>query len=56
MSQTIATSVPPDPRGLTWQKLILGDWSRVVRNHSLKRRPGSALADKPLGSFLTVRG
>lgn len=32
MSETIAHPAPPEARGLTWQKLILGDWTRVVRD------------------------
>ena len=32
MSQTIAAPAPPEARGLTWQKLILGDWTRFVRD------------------------
>jgi uncharacterized membrane protein YjdF len=29
---TLAPEAPAEPRGLTWQKLFLGDWSRVVRD------------------------
>ena len=32
MSETIAHPAPPEARGLTWQKVILGDWTRVVRD------------------------
>ena len=32
MSQTIASPVRVRARGLTWQKLILGDWTRFVRD------------------------
>lgn len=32
MSQTIASPAPTREPGLTWQKLILGDWTRVVRD------------------------
>src|SRR3954453_23544763 len=32
MSGTIAPVAPAEPRNLTWQKLILGDWSRWVRD------------------------
>ncbi len=32
MSQTIASPAPAREPGLTWQKLILGDWTRVVRD------------------------
>jgi hypothetical protein len=29
---TLAPEIPAEPRGLTWQKLFLGDWSRIVRD------------------------
>jgi hypothetical protein len=32
LSGTLAPAAQADPRGLTWQKLILGDWSRGVRD------------------------
>jgi hypothetical protein len=32
VSQTIASPAPVQARGLTWQKLILGDWTRFVRD------------------------
>jgi uncharacterized membrane protein YjdF len=32
MSQTMASPAPAEARGLTWQKLILGDWTRYVRD------------------------
>jgi hypothetical protein len=32
VSQTIASPAPTREPGLTWQKLILGDWTRVVRD------------------------
>lgn len=32
MSQTIAPPAPAGATGVTWQKLILGDWTRVVRD------------------------
>ena len=32
MSEAIAPSAPTQARGLTWQKVFLGDWSRVVRD------------------------
>ncbi len=32
MSQTFAAPTPAKAHGLTWQKLILGDWSRVIRD------------------------
>jgi hypothetical protein len=32
VSQTIASPAPVGAPGLTWQKLILGDWTRVVRD------------------------
>ena len=32
MTGTPAPEVPAEPRGLTWQKLILGDWTRIVRD------------------------
>jgi hypothetical protein len=55
----LATSVTDTATDLIWDTigaatsaLILVLWS--LGNHSLKRRPGVALANKPLGSFLTV--
>src|SRR4029079_18634658 len=32
MTGTLAPAAPVAPRHLTWQKLILGDWSRWVRD------------------------
>ena len=32
MTGTLAPEIPAEPRGLTWQKLFLGDWSRIVRD------------------------
>ena len=32
MTGTVAPEIPAEPRGLTWQKLFLGDWSRWVRD------------------------
>ena len=32
MSQTVASPAPKEASGLTWQKVILGDWTRVVRD------------------------
>jgi hypothetical protein len=32
MSEAIAPAAPEEARGWTWQKLALGDWSRVVRD------------------------
>jgi uncharacterized membrane protein YjdF len=32
LTGTLAPNVPAEPRGLTWQKLFLGDWSRIVRD------------------------
>ena len=32
MSEVIAPSAPTQARGLTWQKVFLGDWSTVVRD------------------------
>jgi hypothetical protein len=29
---TLTPDVPAEPRGVTWQKLLLGDWSRIVRD------------------------
>jgi hypothetical protein len=39
--------------GATGSAIILTLWS--LGGHSLKRRPGAALADKRFGSFLTLR-
>jgi hypothetical protein len=58
-SSNLATSVTDTATDLIWDTigaatsaLVLVLWS--LGNHSLKRRPGVALANKPLGSFLTV--
>ena len=32
MTGTLAPGVPAEPRGVTWQKLLLGDWSSIVRD------------------------
>ena len=32
MTGTMAPEVSAESRGLTWQKLLLGDWSRIVRD------------------------
>src|SRR4029450_7261569 len=32
MSETLAHPAPTRAHGLTWQKVILGDWSRVIRD------------------------
>jgi hypothetical protein len=32
MSDTIASPAPAERRGLTWQKLVLGDWPGIVRD------------------------
>lgn len=32
MTEAIASAAPVEARGLTWQKLFLGDWTRVVRD------------------------
>jgi uncharacterized membrane protein YjdF len=32
MSEAVAHPAPEGARGLTWQKLILGDWTRIVRD------------------------
>ena len=32
MTGTLAPEAPAETRGLTWQKLFLGDWSRIVRD------------------------
>ena len=32
MTQTIATPAPAARHGLTWQKVVLGDWTRLVRD------------------------
>jgi len=45
-----ATDLIADTLGAAGSALILVLWS--LGNHSLKRRPGAALANKPLGSFL----
>jgi uncharacterized membrane protein YjdF len=55
----LATSVTDTATDLIWDTIgaagsatILVLWS--IGNHSLTRRPGADLADKPFGSFLTV--
>jgi uncharacterized membrane protein YjdF len=55
----LATSVTDTATDLIWDTIgaagsatILVLWS--LGNHSLARRPGADLADKPFGSFLTV--
>ena len=55
----LATSVTDTATDLIWDTIgsagaatILVLWS--LGNHSLRRRPGADLADKPFGSFLTV--
>ena len=48
-----ATDLIWDTMGATGSALILTLWS--LGGHSLKRRPGAALANKPFGSFLTIR-
>jgi uncharacterized membrane protein YjdF len=55
----LATSVTDTATDLIWDTIgaagsatILVLWS--LGNHSLTRRPGADLADKPFGSFLTV--
>ena len=48
-----ATDLIWDTMGATGSAIILTLWS--LGGHSLKRRPGAALADKPFGSFLTLR-
>ena len=47
-----ATDLIWDTMGATASALILTLWS--LGGHSLKRRPGAALANKPFGSFLGV--
>jgi hypothetical protein len=32
MSQSVASSAPSERTGITWQKVILGDWTRLVRD------------------------
>jgi uncharacterized membrane protein YjdF len=32
VSESLASATPQEARGLTWQKVVLGDWSRVVRD------------------------
>jgi hypothetical protein len=49
-----ATDLIWDTMGATGSAIILVLWS--LGGHSLKRRPGAALAHKPFGSFLTIRG
>jgi len=48
-----ATDLIWDTIGAGGSALILVLWS--LGNHSLKRRSGAQLADKPLGSFLTIQ-
>jgi hypothetical protein len=48
-----ATDLISDTLGSLCSAAILVAWS--LGNHSLRRRPGVALANKPFGSFLTVR-
>jgi hypothetical protein len=48
-----ATDLIWDTMGATGSAIILVLWS--LGGHSLKRRPGAALAHKPFGSFLTIR-
>jgi hypothetical protein len=48
-----ATDLISDTLGAAGSALVLVLWS--LGNHSLKRRPGAELANKPFGSFLTVR-
>jgi len=49
-----ATDLIWDTMGASVSAFILVLWS--LGNHSLTRRPGAALADKPFWSFLRVRG
>jgi uncharacterized membrane protein YjdF len=38
MSRTIAPAAPPERQRLTWQKVVLGDWSKWVRDpHDVAR-------------------
>ncbi|HEX7312190.1 MAG TPA: hypothetical protein VF232_13535 [Gaiellaceae bacterium] len=48
-----ATDLIWDTMGATGSAIILTLWS--LGGHSLKRRPGAALASKRFGSFLTIR-
>lgn len=48
-----ATDLIWDTMGATGSALVLTLWS--LGGHSLRRRPGAALADKPFGSFLRIR-
>jgi uncharacterized membrane protein YjdF len=48
-----ATDLIWDTMGATGSAIILTLWS--LGGHSLRRRPGTALASKPFGSFLTIR-
>ena len=48
-----ATDLISDTLGSAASALILLVWS--LGNHSIKRRPGAALANKKFASFLTVR-
>jgi len=48
-----ATDLIWDTMGATGSAIILTLWS--LGGHSLRRRPGAALADKRFASFLTVR-
>jgi hypothetical protein len=47
-----ATDLIWDTMGATLSAIVLTLWS--LGGHSLKRRPGAALADKRFGSFLTL--
>jgi uncharacterized membrane protein YjdF len=48
-----ATDLIWDTMGATGSAIVLTLWS--LGGHSLRRRPGAALADKRFGSFLTLR-
>jgi uncharacterized membrane protein YjdF len=48
-----ATDLIWDTLGATGSAIILTLWS--LGGHSLRRRPGADLANKPFGSFLTLR-
>ena len=48
-----ATDLIWDTMGATGSAIVLVLWS--LGGHSLKRRPGAALANKPFTSFLTLR-
>ena len=47
-----ATDLIWDTMGATLSAIVLTLWS--LGGHSLRRRPGAALADKRFGSFLTL--